>query len=84
PHGPGDPGGTAADGHGWAFVDLGRAGLGDPHTDLADMVGSLHSPMNPQFGPEDAELFLDAYGRGHVDPERLRLWAGINAFLWPG
>jgi kanamycin kinase len=64
-------------------VDLGRAGLGDPHSDLADMVGSLLSPMNPQFGPRDAERFLDAYGREDVDPERLRLCAGVGSFFWP-
>ncbi|WP_435110888.1 aminoglycoside 3'-phosphotransferase [Nocardiopsis synnemataformans] len=70
-------------GDGWALVDLGRAGLGDPHADLADMVGSLLSPMNPQFGPRDVERFLDAYGREDVDPERLRLCAGVNSFFWP-
>nr|WP_083609213.1 aminoglycoside 3'-phosphotransferase [Nocardiopsis sp. TSRI0078] len=66
---------------GWGFVDLGRAGLGDPHADLANMVASLRSPLNPQFGPEDAELFLDLYGREDIDPDRLRLWAEIDEFL---
>ena len=68
---------------GWGFVDLGRAGLGDPHADLADMVASLLSPMNPQFGPEDAELLLDSYGREDVDTARLRLCADVAAFFWP-
>ncbi|PDP87857.1 aminoglycoside phosphotransferase APH(3') [Glycomyces fuscus] len=81
--GPGPADGAPSAGEGWALVDLGRAGLGDPHADLADMVGSLLSPMNPQFGPEDAERFLDAYGREDVDPERLRLCAGIDSFFWP-
>ncbi|WP_047869523.1 aminoglycoside 3'-phosphotransferase [Nocardiopsis sp. RV163] len=77
----GGPGPARADG--WALVDLGRAGLGDPHADLADMAGSLLSPMNPQFGPPDVERFLDAYGREDVDPERLRLCAGVDSFFWP-
>jgi kanamycin kinase len=81
PDGPPPAGDGRADG--WALVDLGRAGLGDPHADLADMVGSLLSPMNPQFGPRDAERFLDAYGREDVDPERLRLCAGVDSFFWP-
>ncbi len=81
PDGPPPAGEGRADG--WALVDLGRAGLGDPHSDLADMAGSLLSPMNPQFGPRDVERFLDAYGREDVDPERLRLCAGVNSFFWP-
>lgn len=66
-----------------AFVDVGRAGLADPHSDVADMVRSLRSPMNPQFGPASAERFLDAYGRDGIDPERLRLHDLLESFFWP-
>lgn len=65
------------------FVDVGRAGLADRHSDLADMVRSLRSHMNPQFGPADAERFLDAYGRHGIDLERLRLHDLLESFFWP-
>jgi aminoglycoside phosphotransferase len=65
------------------FVDVGRAGLADPHSDVADMVRSLRSHMNPQFGPASAERFLDAYGRDEIDPERLRLHDLLESFFWP-
>jgi aminoglycoside phosphotransferase len=65
------------------FVDVGRAGLAEPHTDVADMVRSLRSHLNPQFGPEHAERFLDAYGRDRVDPARLRLHDLLESFFWP-
>ncbi|WP_017584871.1 aminoglycoside phosphotransferase APH(3') [Nocardiopsis ganjiahuensis] len=68
---------------GWGFVDLGRAGLADSHRDLAAMVGSLRSRLNPHFGEADAERFLDAYGRERVDPEMLALHFEVDAFFWP-
>jgi kanamycin kinase len=64
-------------------VDLGRAGLGDPHRDLAAMVGSLRNPRNPHLGEADAARFLDAYGRERVDPELLALHSEVDAFFWP-
>ncbi|WP_455709972.1 phosphotransferase [Nocardiopsis alba] len=65
------------------FVDVGRAGLADPHSDLADMTRSLRSHMNPQYGEASAHRFLDAYGRDGVDPERLRLHDLLESFFWP-
>ncbi|MEU0236622.1 aminoglycoside 3'-phosphotransferase [Nocardiopsis sp. NPDC006198] len=65
------------------FVDVGRAGTADPHSDVADMARSLRSHMNPQFGPASAERFLDAYGRDRIDPERLRLHDLLESFFWP-
>jgi aminoglycoside phosphotransferase len=73
---------VTADG-GWGLVDLGQAGVADPHRDLAAMVGSLLSPLNPQFGQADADRFLDAYGRDRVDPELLSLHFGVDDFFWP-
>ncbi|PWV50265.1 aminoglycoside 3'-phosphotransferase [Nocardiopsis sp. L17-MgMaSL7] len=67
----------------WGLVDLGQAGVADPHRDLAAMVGSLLSPLNPQFGQADADRFLDAYGRDRVDPELLSLHFGVDDFFWP-
>ncbi len=63
------------------FVDGGRAGLADPHSDVADLLRSLRSDLNPQFGPADAERFMDAYGRSEIDPERLRLHDLLNSFF---
>lgn len=65
------------------FVDVGRAGLADPHSDLADMTRSLSSHMNPQYGEASARRFLDAYGRDGIDPERLRLHDLLESFFWP-
>lgn len=65
------------------FVDVGRAGLADPHSDLADITRSLRSHMNPQFGEASARRFLDAYGRDGIDPERLRLHDLLESFFWP-
>ena len=44
-----------------------RAGLGDPHRDLAVASRSL----NQAFGPAVVAPFLDAYGLDDVDPRRL-------------
>lgn len=68
---------------GWGLVDLGQAGISDPHRDLAAMVGSLLSHLNPHFGQADADRFLDAYGRDRVDPELLSLHFGVDDFFWP-
>ncbi|MFD6418465.1 aminoglycoside 3'-phosphotransferase [Streptomyces sp. NPDC060194] len=68
----------------FGFVDLARAGRGDPHADLADLVRSLRNDLNPQFGEADVELFLDAYGRDRVEPERLALHDELETFFGPG
>lgn len=68
---------------GWGLVDLGQAGVSDPHRDLASMVGSLLSHLNPHFGQADADRFLDAYGRDRVDPGLLSLHFGVDDFFWP-
>ncbi|PYE48938.1 APH(3') family aminoglycoside O-phosphotransferase [Deinococcus yavapaiensis] len=49
------------------FVDVGRAGIADRHADLALAARSL----SHNYGPEFAELFLDAYGRFLVDASKL-------------
>ncbi|MFE9242977.1 phosphotransferase [Nocardiopsis sp. NPDC006938] len=67
----------------WGLVDLGRAGVADPHRDLSAMVGSLLSRLNPHFGRTDADRFLDAYGRDRVDPELISLHFGVDDFFWP-
>ena len=59
------------------FIDLGGAGLGDPHVDLYWALWSLeYNLRTPAWG----DTFLDCYGRGDVDGERLRLCAALGAF----
>ena len=58
------------------FIDLGDAGRGDPHYDMA---WSLWSLMYNLRRNEYGEAFLDAYGREAVDPARLRLCALLVA-----
>lgn len=72
---------SEADGVG--FVDVGRAGAGDRHSDVADMMRSLRSQMNPQYGEDYAQLFLDAYGRDLIDEQRLALYDLVEEFFWP-
>ena len=59
------------------FIDLGGAGLGDPHVDLYWALWSLeYNLQTTDYG----EYFLDCYGRQDVDEERLRLCAALGAF----
>ena len=56
------------------FVDVGRLGLADRHTDLALAYRSLEGDL----GPEMAEHFLNVYGRALVDPAKLRYYALLD------
>lgn len=38
---------------------------------------------DPRSGEADAERFLDARGRGRVDPGLLALHCEVDAFFWP-
>ena len=59
------------------FIDLGGAGLGDPHIDLYWALWSLEYNLHTAaYG----DRFLDCYGREHIDADRLRLCAALGAF----
>jgi len=59
------------------FIDLDGAGVGDRHVDLYWAIWSLQYNLGT-----DAyrRRFLDAYGRGRVDEERLRVVAAVEVF----
>ncbi|MER6442780.1 aminoglycoside 3'-phosphotransferase [Streptomyces sp. NPDC001185] len=65
------------------FVDVGRAGVADRHSDVADMLRSLRSHMNPQYGEAYAQHFLDIYGRTEINKELLILHDMVEEFFWP-
>jgi len=56
------------------LVDVGRAGLADRHSDLADALRSIRGPLNPQFDESHAQRFLDAYGRDDIVDDDLDRW----------
>ena len=64
-------------GHFSFFIDLGLADFSDRHIDLFWAVWSLNYNLHD---PKFAELFLDYYGREHVDINKLRLVAAFEAF----
>lgn len=68
---------------GAGFVDVGRMGVADRHSDVADILRSLRSHMNPQYDESHAQQFLDVYGRSGIDSERLRLHDRVEEFFWP-
>lgn len=68
---------------GAGFVDVGRAGIADRHSDVADMLRSIRSHLNPQYGEPHAQRFLDVYGREGIEPERLWLHDQLEEFFWP-
>jgi aminoglycoside phosphotransferase len=70
------PGGTVH------LVDVGRAGLADRHSDLADALRSIRGPLNPQFGESHARRFLDAYGCDDIAAERLRWFDDLDGICW--
>lgn len=59
------------------FIDLGGAGLGDPHIDLYWAIWSLEYNLRTTAY---AGRFMDCYGRQSIDTERLRLCAALGAF----
>ena len=63
----------------WAFegfIDVADGGAGDRHYDLAWGLWTLNLNLkSPKYG----QYFIDAYGRGYVDKERLRICALLAA-----
>lgn len=59
------------------FVDLGRAGVGDPYRDLA-LVGRS---LDRNLGPGWAGRFFTRYGLAQPDPVRLRYFRLLDEFL---
>jgi len=60
------------------FVDLGTGGVGDRHYDLFWGIWTLAYNLKTD---RYKDVFLDAYGRQELDPERLelsRLLAGFT------
>ncbi|MFC0435211.1 phosphotransferase [Kutzneria buriramensis] len=43
------------------LIDVGRAGLLDPRSDIEDCLESIRGPFNPQFAEPHAQRFLAAY-----------------------
>ncbi len=63
-------------------VDLGRVGIADRYADLALAVRSLAGPFNRQYGPDDAQRFLDRYLLGApVDNDRLAFYCLLDEFF---
>lgn len=59
------------------YIDVGYAGLGDPHYDLFWSLWSLQFNLGSD---RYAERFIEAYGRERVDEERLRLCGLVSVF----
>jgi len=59
------------------FIDLDNAGVGDRHVDVFWAIWSLSFNLRTH---EYRERFIDAYGRGKVDEEILRVVAAIEVF----
>ena len=67
----------------WAFsgfVDVGGGGVGDRHVDLFWAQWTLTWNLKTD---KYNDRFIDAYGRGLVDDERLRVVAAIEVFQSP-
>lgn len=64
---------------GWrltGFIDIAASGVSDRHYDIAWGLWSiLFNLKSPAYG----EIFLDAYGRNDIDPERLRICALLSS-----
>lgn len=59
------------------FVDVGGAGIGDRHYDLWWGIWSLNYNLGSY---KYTSVFLDAYGREDIDPQRLKLCRYLAAF----
>ncbi len=57
------------------FIDLGRLGAGDPHSDLADAAWSI----GYNFGAEWVQPFFEAYGIAKADADRLEFFRLLKA-----
>jgi kanamycin kinase len=62
------------------FVDVGRAGIADRWQDLALMIRSLESDMNPQFNSFSGR-FLKRYGMTEPDLEKLAFYRLLDEFF---
>lgn len=60
------------------FIDVGRGGVGDRHTDIFWGVWTLFFNLKTNAF---CNRFLDAYGRDRIQPETLRLIAACEVFL---
>jgi len=63
------------DGEFGCFIDVGAAGIGDRHIDIYWVLWSLNYNLKTD---KYTDLFLDLYGREHVDMEVLRLVAKVE------
>ncbi|MGK5731856.1 APH(3') family aminoglycoside O-phosphotransferase [Streptomyces sp. URMC 124] len=66
------------------FIDVGRLGVADRHTDLAlalRELRELREEEDPWFGPECVAGFVDRYGRGLFDEERLAFYRLLDEFF---
>ena len=59
----------------FGFVDLGLAGLGDPHRDLALVARSIRR----NFGEKWLQMFFDAYGQ-EVDEQKMEFYSLLDQF----
>ncbi|MDF2652675.1 MAG: Kanamycin kinase [Paenibacillus sp.] len=59
------------------FIDAGYGGIGDRHYDLFWAIWSLQHNLRSL---DYTQRFIDAYGRGKIDGNRLRLCGLVSAF----
>ena len=76
-HGGGRAGGHTSRGRLGGFVDLGRAGLGDPYRDLALAERSITSNLGRSW----VAPFFAAYGLPEPDPVRRRFYLLLDEFF---
>jgi kanamycin kinase len=65
-----------------ALLDTGRVGRADRYTDLALMNRSLRSgELNPQYGNELADRYLNRCGHRATDDDKLGFYALVDEFF---
>jgi aminoglycoside phosphotransferase len=65
-----------------ALLDTGRVGRADRCTDLAQMNRSLRSgELNPQYGNELADDYLNRCGHDAADDDKLGFYALVDEFF---
>jgi kanamycin kinase len=65
------------------FVDVGRAGVADWHTDIALITRSISHEMNNQFPPEYANRLTERYTAATgamIDPDRIAFYRLLDEF----
>ncbi len=60
------------------FIDLARAGICDPHQDIALCIRSLIY----NFGEEWVPLLIETYGKDQIDPEKVIYYQQLDRFFW--